>query len=135
MRRSPGRSSVAPSVRQLAELMVERAHRLLGGADHRPVDVGALLDDRDRLDAVDARLEAAAQIAIAALRAVDVRDMDLDVGDPILEAGEALADLLFEAGVAIIVARDLVVGAYLDEHCLTPSLALLVNAGRGLLFR
>src|SRR4051812_14181186 len=102
MRSAPGRSSVAPSVGQFAELMVERAHRLLCRADHGAVDVRAFLYHRDRLDAAHARLEAAAQIAIAALRSVDVGDMDLDVGDPVLEAGEALADLLFEAGIAII---------------------------------
>jgi len=60
---------------------------------------------------------------MAAARAVDVGDMDLDVGDAVLEAGEPLADLFLEPTVAAIVAVDLIVGVDLDEHVHSPLLA------------
>src|SRR5205085_566443 len=111
-----GRSSVTLAVAELAELMVERADDLLRRTDHRPVDRVAFVDRCDGRDSVHPRLHRAAKVGIAAARAVDVRDVDLDVGDPPLEAGEALADLVFEAAVAFIVAVDLVVGVNLDKQ-------------------
>ena len=66
---------------------------------------------------------------MAALRPVDVGDMDLDVGDPVLEPRHALADLLLEAKVALGVALDLVVGMNLDEQAHSPHLlGCTVNA-------
>ena len=41
--------------------------------------------DGDRLVAVGARLQADALVAVAALGAVDVGDVDLDMGEPLLE--------------------------------------------------
>src|SRR4051794_1226932 len=112
--------------------MVERPHRFLGGADHRPVDVIAFLDHRHGRDAVDPRLERAPEVGMAAARAVDVGDVHLDVGDSALEAGEPLPDLLLEARVAFIVAGDLVVGMDLDEQAYSPALGWRQwNAGRG----
>src|SRR5688500_1712183 len=106
---------------ELTELVVERPDHLLGGADHGPVDRVALVDRGDRRDAVHPGLDRGAQIGIAAARPVDVRDMDLDVGDPSFEPGEALADLLLEPAVALAVAVNLVVGVDLNEqdtlHC------------------
>jgi hypothetical protein len=42
--------------------------------------------------------------------------MDFDIGNPPFEAGEALLDLLLEAGVAVVVAGNLVVGVDLDKQ-------------------
>ena len=75
-----------------------------------------------RLRRVRAR---SAVLGLAALAAVDVGNMDFDVRNPILEPGEALAYLLFEAGVAVIVAGNLIVGTNLDEHRYSPSLPFL----------
>ena len=50
------------------------------------------------------------------LGAVDVRNVDLDVGDSALEPRETLAHLLLDPRIAPGVALDLVVGIDLDEH-------------------
>ena len=48
--------------------------------------------------------------------AVHILDMDLDMGEALLEPFQLGADLLFQARIGFRVALDLVVGVDLDEH-------------------
>ena len=90
--------------------MIERAHRLVRGRGNRGLDPRRLGMDRDRIVAGGPRLQADPLVAVAALGAVHILDMDLDMGQPRLEPLQLRADPLLEPGIGVGVALDLVVG-------------------------
>ena len=104
------------AVAELAELMVERARGFLGGAEDRPVNGRAVIRDRHRGYAGDAGFERAPEIRPAAARSVNVGYVNFHVGDPALEAGQPLPNLLLELGIAVGVAGELIVGVDLNEQ-------------------
>ena len=88
-------------VLELAERVIERPDRLVGGRGHRRVDPRRLGMDRDR---GDGRWPAASRLTRLSpsppFGAVDVRDMDLDMGEArSRSASSLLADPLLEPGV------------------------------------
>src|SRR3954465_1021359 len=98
------------------ERVPERPHRLVGGKRNGIFDAGGFGMDRDRLVPLRPRLQADPFVRIAAFVAVHVLDMDLDMGEPLLEPFQPGADLLLEPCIGIRVALDLVVGVDLNEH-------------------
>jgi hypothetical protein len=120
---------MALAVAELAELVIERAHRFLGSAKDRTIDSRAMIGNCDRRHSVYARFECAAKVGGASPRSVYIGNMYFDVRDTALEAGEALADLLFDAGIALGVTVDLVVCMDLDEQCGSPLIRCFHNAG------